>query len=144
VKTVYKIRSMTLADYAAVYRLWEQAEGLSLVEDDEREGIKLYLARNRDLCFVAVAEEKIIGTVLCGHDGRRGVLRHLAVQPEFRKRGIGKALVQKCLAALAKEGIRKCNLYVMDYNVAGMRFWKHIGYRLFKYDFRTLQILTST
>ena len=134
---------MTLADYGEVYRLWQQAEGLSLGEDDQRSGIKLYLGRNRGLCFVTTAEAKIIGAVLCGHDGRRGILRHLVVRPEFRKQGTGRALVQKCLAALAKQGIRKCNLFVMDYNTAGLRFWKNIGYRPLKYDYRTLQMLTS-
>ena len=138
-----RIRPMTLADYATVHRLWQEAEGLSLGEDDQRIGIKLYLARNRGLCFVATSKDAIIGTVLCGHDGRRGILRHLVVDPEFRKRGIGRALVQECVAALAKQGIRKCNTFVMDDNVSGLRFWKRIGYRVFKYDYRTLQIVTS-
>jgi N-acetylglutamate synthase len=138
-----KIRRMTLHDYAAVHRLWLQTEGMSLTEDDNREGIALYLRRNRGLCFIATSENQLIGTVLCGHDGRRGILRHLAVQKEFRKQGIALRLVQKSLTALAVQGIQKCNLYVMDYNVTGLRFWKHIGFHLIADDYRTLQIGTG-
>ena len=138
-----KIRRMTLRDYAAVHRLWLQAEGMSLTGDDNREGIALYLRRNRGLCFIATSENQLIGTVLCGHDGRRGILRHLAVRKEFRKQGIALRLVQKSLTALAGQGIQKCNLYVMDYNVTGLRFWKHIGFHLIADNYRTLQIGTG-
>jgi len=138
-----KIRRMTLRDYAAVHRLWLQAEGMSLTGDDNREGIALYLRRNRGLCFIATSENQLIGTVLCGHDGRRGILRHLAVRKKFRKQGIALRLVQKSLTALAGQGIQKCNLYVMDYNVTGLRFWKHIGFHLIADDYRTLQIGTG-
>jgi putative acetyltransferase len=138
-----KIRRMTLRDYAAVHRLWMQTEGMSLTGDDNREGIALYLRRNRGLCFIASSGNRLIGTVLCGHDGRRGILRHLAVRKEFRKQGIALRLVQKSLTALAGQGIQKCNLYVMDYNVTGLRFWKHIGFHLIADDYRTLQIGTG-
>ena len=138
-----KIRRMTLRDYAAVHRLWLQTEGMSLTGDDNREGIALYLRRNRGLCFIATSENQLIGTVLCGHDGRRGILRHLAIRKEFRKQGIALRLVQKSLTALAGQGIQKCNLYVMDYNVTGLRFWKHIGFHLIADNYRTLQIGTG-
>ncbi len=134
---------MELADYAPVYRLWRRTEGMALVEDDSRAGIKLYLARNPGLCFVATVEAKIVATALCGHDGRRGILRHLAVVPKYRRQGIGRALVAKCLAGLAKQGIRKCNIFVMDYNKAGLRWWKKLGCVPLKYEWRTVQIPTG-
>ena len=143
VKTAYKIRAMKLADYAPVYRLWRETKEVVLVEDDSRAGIKLYLSRNPGLCFVATVGVKIVGTALCGHDGRRGILRHLAVRPEFRKQGIGRALVQKCLDGLAKQGIRKCNIFVMDYNKAGLRWWKSLGGVQHTYDWRTVQMPTG-
>jgi GNAT superfamily N-acetyltransferase len=93
---------------------------------------------------VAVVENGIVGTVLCGHDGRRGILRHLAVKPAFRKKGIARALVKKSLDALGGQGIRKCNLYVEDYNPAGLQFWEHLGWRRLKDDYRTLQTLTTS
>jgi ribosomal protein S18 acetylase RimI-like enzyme len=97
-----EIRQITVADYEAVYGLWAQTEGMSLGDDDTRERIAFYLARNPGLCFVAAVNGAIVGTVLCGHEGRRGILRHLAVEPTFRRRGIASALVNKCLVALAR------------------------------------------
>ena len=137
-----EIRQMTLGDYAEVHHLWTQTEGMSLVDDDNREGIALYLERNRGLCFIALVGGNLVGTVLCGHDGRRGILRHLAIKKEFRKQGIALLLVQKSLAALSRQGIKKCNIFVMDYNVAGMQFWEHIGFYHLADDYRTLQIKT--
>ena len=135
---------MTLADYAAVHRLWRLTKGMALGPDDSRAGIRLYLARNPGLCFVAVAEGKIVGAVICGHDGRRGILRHLAVTPKFRRQGIGRALVGKCLSGLEKQGIRKCNIFVMDYNQAGLRWWKNLGGVVHQYVWRTVQMPTGT
>lgn len=138
-----KIRAMGLDDYDEVFRLWLAAEGLSLGDDDSRQGIAIYLKRNPGLCFVGVAGGKIVGTVLCGHDGRRGILRHLAVAKEFRKNGIARLLVRASLEALAAEGIEKCNIFVMDDNVAGIRFWEDAGASHLEYDWRTLQLPTG-
>src|SRR5690349_5000206 len=110
----YSIRSMSLEDYDSVYRLWSTAEGMSLDEDDSRDGIALYLHRNPRSCFVALDGAAIIGAVLCGHEGRRGILRHLAVKPEYRKKGIATSLIKACFEALSAEGIKKCNIFVMD------------------------------
>lgn len=139
----HAIRSMTLADHADVHRIWRNSDGICVVAEDSRAGIGLYLARNRGLCFVATVEGAIVGTVLCGHDGRRGILRHLAVTPAFRKHGIGSALAARCLRALSRQGIGKCNIFVMDGNTSGMRFWRRLGYRLLANEYRTLQIRTS-
>lgn len=138
----YAIRPMTLADHGAVHRIWRRAQGICVVDDDSRSGIRLYLSRNPGLCFVATVDARIVGTVLCGHDGRRAILRHLAVVPEFRKQGIGSALVDRCLRALARQRIMKCNIFVMDGNIPGMRFWRRLGYRLLADEYRTLQIGT--
>jgi ribosomal protein S18 acetylase RimI-like enzyme len=140
----HAIRLMRLSDYDAVHRIWRTSEGMCLGDDDSRPRIRLYLARNRGLCFVATCGDRIVGTVLCGHDGRRGILRHLAVLPKFRRRGIGKALADKCLLALAREGIRKCNLFVMDNNSTGLRYWERRGYALLDDDYRTLQKSTGS
>ena len=138
----HPIRLMSLEDYDSVYRLWETAEGIILGEDDCREGIALYLRRNPKSCFVALDGVEIVGAVLSGHEGRRGILRHLAVRPEYRKRGIATSLVRACLEALAAEGIKKCNIFVMDDNAAGMKFWEHIGFYRLEDNYRTLQHMT--
>ena len=142
--TNYPIRSMSLNDYESVYRLWSTSEGMSLDEDDSRDGIELYLRRNPKSCFVALDGKEIIGVVLCGHEGRRGILRHLAVRPDYRKKGIATSLICACFEALSAEGIKKCNIFVMDDNGAGLLFWEHIGFYRLDDNYRTLQHRTQT
>ena len=132
---------MTIDDY--VYRLWEQTEGLSLEETDTREFMAIYLNRNRGLCFVACVGDQIIGTVLCGHDGRRDILRHLAVKKEFRPGGVARALINECLSALTKEGIKKCNTFVEGTNVEGRGFWEHMGWYVLEDKYRTMKAPTT-
>jgi ribosomal protein S18 acetylase RimI-like enzyme len=139
----YSIRQMTIEDYEEVYSLWKQAEGLSLEESDTREGIALYLGRNPGLCFVAMVSDEIVAAVLCGHEGRRGILRHLAVKPELRLKGIARSLVKECLSGLAKEGIKKCNTFVLDEDPEARRFWEHMGWSLLEDNYRTLQSPTK-
>lgn len=139
----YAIRVMTLDDYEDVYRLWQRTEGMSLGPEDDREGIVIYLRRNPDLCFVAVHEQAIIGVVLCGHEGRRGILRHLAVDPACRRQGIATALIQHCLDGLLAQGISKCNIFVLDENPGGLAFWERRGFYYLNDDYRTLQQLTD-
>ena len=124
----YALRAMTIADYEAVLRLWEETEGIGLNESDSRENIASFLARNPGLSRVTADGTKIIGAVLCGHDGRRGYLHHLAVAKTQRKRGLGRQLVEACLAGLAQRGIAKCNIFLFADNAAGEAFWKHNGW----------------
>lgn len=135
---------MSLDDYEHVHRLWSATEGMSLTNDDSRDGIALYLRTNPKSCFVAVNGAEIVGTVLCGHDGRRGILRHLAVRREYRNRGIARALVRAGLDALSAAGIRKCNIFIMDDNPAGLQFWQHLGFYPLEDNYRTLQLGTNT
>jgi N-acetylglutamate synthase len=126
------LRNMGSSDYPAVRLLWEACPGIGLGESDSREGIERYLERNPGLCFVAVESgasgERIIGAVLCGHDGRRGFLHHLAVDPDHRRRGIGSSLAGSCIRALRTAGIEKCNLVVFRTNGPGIRFWSREGW----------------
>ena len=123
-----EIVQMTPADCDDVLALWRRTEGVGLNEGDTREGITAYLARNPGLSQIAHCEERIVGAVLCGHDGRRGYLHHLAVEPAFRGRGLGSAIVETCLNRLASEGIEKCNLFVYADNEPGARFWIRNGW----------------
>jgi len=133
------IRKMRVGDHRSILRVWRKSEGMCLGVDDEAAGFALYLRRNPGLCFVALAGKEIIGTVLCGHDGRRAILGHLAVVPTRRGTGLGRALVERCLASLAAQGVRKCNVFVMKGNPAGLRFWEHLGYGKLDDDYWTLQ-----
>jgi len=135
----YKIRQMKITDYPKVCLLWEKSEGLYLDESDSMEAISFYLKRNRGISSVAFEGDNIIGAVLCGHDGRRGILRHLAVDRAQRHKGIARALVNRSVSALAKAGIKRCTAFVLDENVEGLMFWQHIGWQILEYNFRMLQ-----
>ncbi len=125
----FQIRAMTLDDYESVLALWQATEGMGLSVADSREAMARYLARNPGLSLVAFSPQgELVGAVLCGHDGRRGLLHHLAVESSYRGQGLGKALVERCLAGLAAEGIDKCHLFVYARNQSGRAFWQVTGW----------------
>ena len=117
------IREFQPSDYAPALVLWSDADGVELAEGDSESSILLYLARNPGLSKVAVREGNLIGAVLCGHDGRRGFIYHLAVKREERGHGVGKRLVQKCLEDLKREKIERVVILVDRENKDGLRFW---------------------
>lgn len=125
----YQIRELQLADYEAVLALWQTTPGISVTSADSLGNLAVFLARNRGLSFVAAAGTDIVGTSLCGHDGRRGFIYHLAVRPDWRRQGIGKRLLTRSLNALQAGGITKCHLFVLADNRDGMAFWEHSGFR---------------
>ena len=122
---------MTAADYNAVFALWQASAGVGLSRADSREAILRYLARNPGLSQVAwpgLDESALAGAVLCGHDGRRGFLHHLAVRPDYRRLGLGRAMVERCLQGLAADGIDKCHLFVFNENRQGRSYWLRCGW----------------
>ena len=94
--------------------------------------------------LVVLHENRIIATIKCSHDGRRGYIHHLAVKKEFREKGIAKELVNKCIKNLQEKGIKKYRVFVLDSNKEAMDFWKHIGFEEQIYDYRTFQMKTTT
>ncbi|SDF58231.1 GNAT family N-acetyltransferase [Marvinbryantia formatexigens] len=123
------IRSMTIDDFAQVHKLWMQISGFGIRSvDDSYEGVARFLKRNPGCSVVAERDGRIIGSILCGHDGRRGCLYHVCVHPDFRKQGIGKAMVVFAMEALKKEKINKVSLIAFTRNDIGNTFWKEIGW----------------
>ena len=123
------LAAFSMDDYAEVMALWHGIEGVGLSAADQPERIAAYLVRNPGMSLVAREDGALVGAALCGHDGRRGYLHHLAVRPDRRGRGIGRALVAGCLAALAAEGIDKCHLFVFKDNLEGQAFWRKLGWQ---------------
>ena len=126
-------RIITADDYDEIFEMWNQVEqtkrALNPI-DDSREGISRYIARNPNTCFAAVSDGKIIGAILTGHDGRRGLIHHLCVHPDFQRRGIARTLVSKAEDAMKKEGIQKMFGLVFKDNDAANLFWESMGYSL--------------
>ena len=121
-------REFSINDYDAVLGLWQRAEGLEVAEGDDRKGVAQFLARNPTLSRVAIDGATIVGVAMCGHDGRRGHIYHLAVDPDYRRYGLGKRLVQECLDGLRQVGIMRAIILVADYNLGGAEFWKRAGW----------------
>jgi len=124
----YRIEAMKLSDFASISRLWRNSEGIGLNESDTRANIAIYLKRNPRMSFVARKGKTVVGAVLCGHDGRRGYLHHLAVAKIHRGNGVGKMLVEASFAGLARAGITRCNIYLFNSNAEGEAFWLHNGW----------------
>ena len=124
------ITEFTLAHYDDVIALWRRTPGICIREEDSREATARDLARNPGFSFVASIDNKVIGSALSGHDGRRGYLQHVAVDPAFRRRGIARALVDRCLSALADAGIARAHLAVLADNESASRYWSNRGWEL--------------
>lgn len=123
------IRAMTLNDYENVHALWMRIKGFSIRSiDDSQEGVERFLKRNPGISVVAEEDCRIVGAILCGHDGRRGCLYHVCVDPDYRLRGIGKSMVVFVMEALRKEKINKVSLIAFTKNDIGNAFWKEIGW----------------
>ena len=122
------IRELTMADYPAVFALWSESEGVGLSASDSPDYIDTFLSRNPGLSLIALDDGHLTGAVLCGHDGRRGYIHHLAVERRERRKGIGRLLVQECLGRLKAHGIPKCHLFVFNNNSEAEVFWREIGW----------------
>ena len=123
------IRKMLINDYDDVYALWTSCAGMGLNNlDDSREGIDRFLKRNPDTCFVAGCDDKIVGVIIVGNDGRRGYIYHTAVNSQYRKRGIARQLVEASMQELKRAGINKVALVVFDKNESGNLFWEKLGF----------------
>ena len=123
------IRRMTIEDYDGVKALWMTIRGFGIRSiDDSREGVERFLKRNPTTSVVAVEDGKVVGSILCGHDGRRGCLYHVCVHEDYRRRGIGKAMVVRAMEALKAEQISKVSLIAFTKNDIGNAFWNTIGW----------------
>ena len=124
-----EIRTLTAEDYDGVYALWMTIKGFAIRSiDDSREGVERFLRRNPTTSVVAVEDGRVVGSILCGHDGRRGYIYHTAVHPGHRRRGIGAGLVESAMEALKQKGISKVALVAFAGNEAGNAFWERLGF----------------
>jgi ribosomal protein S18 acetylase RimI-like enzyme len=121
-------RAFGMGDYDGAIALWTGVEGVEICEGDSREEIADYLKRNPGLSRVAEADGKIVGVALCGHDGRRGWIYHLAVAAPYRRRKVGKLLLDDCAKGLRAAGLKRAIILVASDNPAGRQFWLNDGW----------------
>jgi len=127
--TSVKTSAMKSSQYDDVYDLWSRSAGVRLTSSDSKEQISRYLKRNKNLSSVALIDGKIVGAILCGHDGLKGFIHHLAVDSQHRRVGVAQALVQRSLSHLAEQGIGVCQIVVSSANCASEEFWRELGWR---------------
>ena len=108
--------------------LWKRVEGIEIAEGDSKEEVKLFLARNPNLSRVAEAAERMIGVALCGQDGRRGYIYHVAVEPDYQQQGVARRLVTECLSGLRKLGLKRALILVASDNPRAQAFWHRCGW----------------
>jgi N-acetylglutamate synthase len=121
-------REFSISDYDAALHLWQRVEGLEIAEGDDRESVAQFLTRNPGLSRVATDGAAVIGVSLCCHDGRRGHIYHLAVDPAYQGCGIGKRLLQECLDGLRRVGVKRAIIMVAGDNPRGREFWRRSGW----------------
>jgi ribosomal protein S18 acetylase RimI-like enzyme len=121
-------REFVLRDHECAVALWCEIDSVEICEGDSREEVAEYLKRNPGLSRVAEIDGKMVGAVMCGHDGRRGWIYHLAVAPEYRGRGVGKRLLDDCVRGLQKTGLKRAIILVEGQNAAGHKFWLREGW----------------
>ncbi len=123
------IKVMNSMDYEEAYALWSNTDGMGLRSlDDSKEGIDKFLKRNPTTNFVSRDGDRLMGVILCGHDGRRAYIYHTVVSEAYRGKGIGKDLLNAVLGALKEEGINKAALVVFNDNIKGNDFWASQGF----------------
>ena len=125
-----QILPMREEDYDDVRALWMTIRGFGIrALDDSREDVARFIRRNPTTSVVARADGKIVGSILCGSDGRQGALYHVCVARAYRRRGIGTRMVGYCMEKLREMGINKVALIAFANNDAGNAFWRQIGWK---------------
>lgn len=125
----YKIRKMTISDYAEVYKLWRSIKNFAIRQiDDSKEGIVKFLNRNKTTCVVAICDNEIVGSILCGNDGREATFYHVCVRADMRNQGVATHMVNYIIEKLNKLNINKIRLVAFKENKLGNKFWKDIGF----------------
>ena len=121
------IRPFVFDDFEAALALWAHTPGVSLTDADSPEAIARYLQRNPGLSFVADVDGLLVGTILCGHDGRRGFIHHLVVASSYRRQGLATRLLDAGAEALRREGMTRAHLMVFRTTEDGLAFWRARG-----------------
>jgi ribosomal protein S18 acetylase RimI-like enzyme len=117
-------------DYALTLKLWESIEaGIHVGRSDTPEELRKKLKRDPDLFLVAELDGQIIGTIIGGYDGRRGMIYHLAVHETVRKQGVGAMLMNEVEKRLQAKGCVKCYLLILADNEQAAQFYENRGWK---------------
>jgi ribosomal protein S18 acetylase RimI-like enzyme len=126
----FEIINFSINYYDKALELWKKSEGIGLSPSDGIDDLEIYIQHNQDYSFLAFLDGEVVGTILAGHDYRRAYIYHFFVDDNYRKRGIGKLLLEKSLTKLKSKGIVKCHIAVYKDNQQGKDIWEKVGFKL--------------
>ena len=112
---------------ASALTLRQSTAGVGVGAADERASIERFLDRKPGMSFVAEQDGQLLATILCGHDGGRGLSRQLVVAPQARRRGLARSLLRPSVRALHSSGIDNCHVLVFRDNPEGAAFWRSVS-----------------
>ncbi len=124
-----KIEKFTMESYENVVQLWRKS-GISVGSTDTREELERMLQRNPNLFLIGKVNNRIIGVVIGGFDGRRGYVHHLAVDPDYQKKGYGKMIMDELIEKFRKIGVHKIHLFIEKYNKDVVEFYRNLGWEI--------------
>ena len=123
------IRAATAADVDALLSLWAIAAENASRPRDSAPAVRMLLARDPEACLVACADGRLVGSLIAGWDGWRAHLYRLAVHPDARRRGVGRALLNAGAQRLKELGATRIDAMVLDDNELGQSLWRQTGYQ---------------
>ncbi len=126
-----QLRVMTIHDYDKVLKLWKSINGFYIRDvDDSFMGIEKFLSKNPNTNVVTLHNNDVVGSILCGYDGRCAYFYHVCVREDYRHKGVGKSMVEFVIESLKKEGATHINLIAFKDNGIGNLFWRDIGWSI--------------
>ena len=124
-----KIEKFTMESYEDIVELWRKS-GISVGSTDTRDEIERMLQRNPNLFLIGKIDNKVIGAVMGGFDGRRGYVHHLAIDPEYQRRGFGTMIMDDLIKRFRKIGVHKVHLFIEKYNKELVEFYMNLGWEI--------------
>ena len=122
-----KIEKFKIEYYDEVVELWRKA-GIEIVSSDTIDEVTRVLNRNPDLFLIGKVQEKIVAVVIGTFDGRIGYVHHLAVDPDYQNRGIGKIIMKALIEQFRRENIHKVHLFIEKSNRSVVEFYNNLGW----------------
>lgn len=124
-----QIKKFTMESYKTVLNLWKKS-GIHVGSSDTKEQLEKMLQRNPNLFLIGMVDDRIIGVVIGGFDGRRGYVHHLAIDPDYQRKGYGKKLMRDLLNEFREMGVHKIHLFIEKYNEDVVEFYENKGWEI--------------
>ena len=124
-----RIEKYSNKSYIEVIELWKKT-GISVSSSDTKEELEKMYNRNPQLFLLGKMKEKVVGVVMGGFDGRRGYLHHLAIDPEYQKKGYGRLMVDNLIKKFRKLGVHKVHLFIEKNNKEVVKFYRNLGWKI--------------